>query len=180
MSVEIVEKKVCYHCGENCPTNKIHLQEKFFCCDGSKLVHEILNENNLCTYYDLNNNPGQAQKIKVREDKFAFLDDLTIQHKLIQFSDGNQTHITFYLPQMHCSSCLWLLENIHRVNPGVVTSKVNFVKKEVFLVSDGARSLLLLEERRAVQSGSASFGSGRAAGTQLRVQDQLPDVDHGR
>lgn len=142
MSVEIVEKKVCYHCGENCPTNKIHLQEKFFCCDGCKLVYEILNENNLCTYYDLNNNPGQAQKIKVREDKFAFLDDLTIQHKLIQFSDGNQTHITFYLPQMHCSSCLWLLENIHRVNPGVVTSKVNFVKKEVFLVFDNAKTSL--------------------------------------
>ncbi len=140
MSTETLEKKVCYHCGENCTSSKIHLQEKIFCCDGCKLVYEILSENNLCTYYDLNTNPGVVQKIKIREDKFAFLDDENIIRQLIQFTDGNQTHITFYLPQMHCSSCLWLLENIHRVNQGVVTSKVNFTKKEVFLVFDNAKT----------------------------------------
>lgn len=142
MSVNVIDKKVCYHCGENCTSATIHLQEKYFCCDGCKLVYEILNENNLCTYYDLNQNPGIVQKIKIREDKFAFLDDKLIQQKLIQFQDKNQTHITFYLPQMHCSSCLWLLENIHRINQSVLTSKVNFIKKEVFLVFDNNETTL--------------------------------------
>ncbi len=124
----------CYHCGENCNNNKIRLEEKVFCCDGCKLVYEILNENNLCTYYDLNENPGLSQKIKVRENKFSFLDDNQIQQKLIQFTDGKQTHVTFYLPQMHCSSCLWLIENLHKINKGVVASTVNFSKKEVFII----------------------------------------------
>ena len=31
---------------------------------------------------------------------------------------------------MHCSSCLWLLENLHRLNPAVIASKVNFERKE--------------------------------------------------
>jgi Cu+-exporting ATPase len=31
---------------------------------------------------------------------------------------------------MHCSSCLWLLENLHRLNENIVSSKVNFTRKE--------------------------------------------------
>ena len=134
MSTETQHKVICYHCGENCDNSLIHIQEKKFCCDGCKMVYEILSQNNLCTYYDLNENPGLSQKIKFRENKFAFLDDETIQQKLIQFKDSNQTNVTFYLPQMHCSSCLWLLENLHKINKGVVTTKVNFTKKEVFIV----------------------------------------------
>ena len=30
MSNETLEKKVCYHCGENCTSGNIHLQEKIF------------------------------------------------------------------------------------------------------------------------------------------------------
>lgn len=142
MSNNISAKEVCYHCGEDCKQSKIHLQEKKFCCEGCKLVYELLNENNLCTYYNLNETPGIVQKIKVREDKFAFLDDENIQKQLVQFSDGSQTHVTLYLPQMHCSSCLWLLENISKINKGVASSKVNFSAKEVFIIfSNSATSL---------------------------------------
>jgi len=98
------------------------------------MVYEILNQNDLCEYYDFNSNPGINQKIKVRADKFSFLDDAQIIQKLVQFTDGKQTHVSFYLPQMHCSSCLWLLENIHRINKGVVSARVNFARKELFVV----------------------------------------------
>ncbi len=134
MKIDIQNIEKCFHCGEDCKIGKYVLQEKVFCCDGCKLVYEILNENNLCTYYDLNTKPGVSQKNQIRQNKFAFLDDENVQSKLIQFTDGLQTHVTFYLPQMHCSSCLWLLENIHKVQNGIVDSKVNFIKKEVFIV----------------------------------------------
>lgn len=142
MEYKLVDKKVCYHCGEDSTKSKIVLGDKSFCCEGCKMVFEILNKNDLCTYYDLNEHPGQSLKIKVREDKFAFLDDVSIQSKLIHFTDGKQTQVTFYLPQMHCSSCLWLLENIHLINPGIIASKVNFVKKEAFLVFDNDKTTL--------------------------------------
>jgi Cu+-exporting ATPase len=44
------------------------------------------NVHQLCNYYDLNNNPGVAQKIFVRKDKFAFLDDVEVIKKLIVFT----------------------------------------------------------------------------------------------
>ena len=98
------------------------------------MVYQILSKSDLCDYYDLNENPGITQKIPVRANKFAFLDDEKIQQKLISFQNEEQVHVTFYLPQMHCSSCLYLLENLHRVNRGVVSSKVNFTRKELELV----------------------------------------------
>lgn len=124
----------CYHCGEPCLNDKIRAEEKIFCCEGCKMVYGILNQSELCDYYSLNENPGINQRIRVRQDKFAFLDDAKIQEELISFQDDKQVHITFYLPQMHCSSCLYLLENLHRLNPGVVSSKVNFTRKEAEIV----------------------------------------------
>ena len=106
------------------------------------MVYEILEENNLCNYYELNAEPGIIQNKNTRVDKYAFLDDLEIQKKLIQFSNSAHSHITLYLPQIHCSSCLWLLENIHKVNAGIVSSRVNFTKKEVFIVFDNANTSL--------------------------------------
>jgi P-type Cu+ transporter len=124
----------CYHCGEPCSTEKIHLQEKNFCCEGCKMVFQILNQSDLCDYYTLNENPGISQWIKIRKDKFAFLDDEKIQLQLISYKDEKQVHVTFYLPQMHCSSCLYLLENLHRLDEGIVSGKVNFTKKEAGIV----------------------------------------------
>ena len=98
------------------------------------MVFQILNQSDLCDYYNLNVNPGISQRIKVRKDKFAFLDDEKIQLQLVSFRDQQQVHVTFYLPQMHCSSCLYLLENLYRLNEGVISSKVNFTRKEVDIV----------------------------------------------
>lgn len=131
-----VNQLVCAHCGEPCIIENIHAEEKNFCCEGCKMVYQLLNKNGLCDYYNLNENPGINKRIPVRKNKFAFLEDNTIRQKLISFSEGKQTHITFYLPQMHCSSCLYLLENLHRLDKGVISSKVQFTRKETTIVLD--------------------------------------------
>lgn len=124
----------CYHCGENCVTAKIKIEDKYFCCEGCKMVFSILNQNGLCDYYKLNSNPGVGLQKPVRTDKFAFLEDKKTQQKLIQFKNEEQTHITFYHPQIHCSSCLYLLENLHRINQNIVSSTVNFPRKEATVI----------------------------------------------
>ena len=124
----------CEHCGETCADTAITLGEKIFCCQGCKLVYEILNANDLCKYYTLNDKPGLSQRIPVRKDKFAFLDDNKIQQQLIQYRDDDHTYITFYIPHIHCSSCLWLLENLHKLNSGIEGVTVNFARKEARIV----------------------------------------------
>ncbi|NCI45677.1 heavy metal translocating P-type ATPase [Sediminibacterium soli] len=124
----------CYHCGQDCGDHPLHVHEKDFCCQGCIAVYEILNQSGMCDYYTLTHTPGTSQKIKVRPDKFRFLDEAGIHDSLISYCDNTQTHITFYLPQIHCSSCLWLLENLHRLNGHILSSRVNFSRKEVSVV----------------------------------------------
>jgi len=132
----------CYHCGEDCKSDTILAHDKSFCCSGCKMVYEILAQNDMCDYYSISNNPGTSQRIKVREDKFSFLDDAKIGASLILFKDENRTHVNFYLPQIHCSSCLWLLENLHRLDEAVISSKVDFERKEADIVFDHKKTSL--------------------------------------
>ena len=93
-----------------------------------------MNENNLCNYYDLDKTPGLKAKGKFVTERFAYLDDEPTVQKLIQFSSPQQVNVTCSVPQMHCSSCIYLLENLHRIEPGVKQSQVNFQQKEVFII----------------------------------------------
>jgi len=124
-------KIVCYHCGEDVENPNHHIKDKYFCCNGCQTVYEIINKCDLCLYYDIESSPGITQKTKVRDGKFDFLDDENIIEKLIHFKDEVHQHVIFYLPQMHCSSCIWILENLRNIDSGVIKSQVNFIKREV-------------------------------------------------
>ncbi len=131
----------CYHCGESCD-NSIREDDHYFCCEGCKFIYGLLKENGLCNYYDLSNTPGIKVKGKFNSDKYAYLDNDEVLHKLLRFTDGKQHQLNFYLPQMHCASCIWLLENLHTINPGIISSKTNFQRKEVFIAYDPSQTSL--------------------------------------
>ncbi len=137
-NLKISEKTTCYHCGEDCLSDDISFDNHLFCCEGCKTVYGIINKSNLCEYYDFEKNPGITQKHIVREGKFAFLEDESVKKKLVHFSEGSQHHITFYLPQMHCSSCIWLLEHLGKLNKGILKTRVDFLRKEYTVVFDEA------------------------------------------
>jgi Cu+-exporting ATPase len=126
----------CYHCGEACKTGLIRFDDKNFCCDGCKLVYDLLKENSLCTYYNLNSTPGVSPEKSIYSGKYDYLDNEQVSNKLIHFTDGVHIHITFYIPKVHCSSCIWLLENLHKLNKGVISSTVNFLRKETTIIYD--------------------------------------------
>jgi Cu+-exporting ATPase len=119
----------CYHCGLDCGKNPVKFNDKCFCCNGCKTVYEILNANELGCYYDFENNPGTIpSEIK---GKYAYLENEEIVSKLLEFDDGEIAVVEFYIPSIHCSSCIWVLENLSKLNSGVITSLVNFPKKTV-------------------------------------------------
>ena len=142
-------KTNCFHCGSECGKNVVAAHQQSFCCEGCKTVFEILQGSNLCNYYSLNNHPGLTQKVTVNKSKFEYLDSSEVISKLIQFSSNNKIQVQFYLPQMHCSSCVWLLEQLHTINNGIESSYVNFVKKEIVIAFDDTKTTLRKEIGRA-------------------------------
>ncbi|MFT2008070.1 heavy metal translocating P-type ATPase [Pontibacter sp. 13R65] len=125
--------QTCYHCGDSCNDEPIVAHDKTFCCDGCKTVYQLLEENNLCTYYNLEQSPGISGKQPLAESRFAYLDDAGVEAQLVNFRSDTISKLTFYVPQMHCSSCIWLLENLFKLNPGISESTVNFIRKELSL-----------------------------------------------
>lgn len=128
----VIEKTLkCYHCGEPCEET-LWLDDKSFCCYGCKTVYEILSANQLCEYYDLDKDPGLPLKDK-NTDSFLYLDETDIRRKILEFDSENLAKITLNIPAIHCMSCIWLLENLHKIEPGVLHSEVNFPQKKVSL-----------------------------------------------
>lgn len=137
-AVKEEESLTCYHCGENCDGSIVFNQHQF-CCTGCKTVFEILDGNNLCSYYDMNNAPGTSFKKEVNAKKYAYLEDEQVARQLIQFKDGNISTVIFYMPQIHCSSCIFLLENLFKIKNGIKRSNVNFMKREVHIAFDNSK-----------------------------------------
>ena len=120
----------CFHCGnEVVKKEEILFDDKSFCCNGCKTVYEIFSQNDLSCYYDFQAAPGATpQDIK---GKYDFLANENIVDKLLEFKE-NSTHIvSLYIPHIHCSSCIWILENLQKLQAGISTSQVNFPEKKV-------------------------------------------------
>jgi Cu+-exporting ATPase len=124
-----MEQTTCFHCGDDCSKTIISVNDKNFCCNGCKTVYEIFSENDLTCYYDLQASPGAIPK--EIQGKYDFLAQDNIIEKLTEFNDGNTQITTLYIPHIHCSSCIWILENLNKLNPEISSSQVNFGKKTV-------------------------------------------------
>ncbi len=118
----------CFHCGQGIEKERILFDEKTFCCNGCKSVYEILNANNLNNFYELNKRAG-IRPGDENSGQFDYLDTPEIFEKVTDFSEGNTSLITFKIPVIHCSSCIWLLESLHTLNKNIKYSQVNFTRK---------------------------------------------------
>jgi Cu+-exporting ATPase len=128
-------KANCYHCGNDCSVSTaLIFEEKKFCCNGCKTVFQILNENELTSYYDFEDTPGKIPE--KTEGKYEYLENEKIVSKLLEFDTEATSIVTLNIPFIHCSSCIWVLENLHKINPKIQSSQVNFPKKTVRIVFD--------------------------------------------
>ncbi len=129
--------EICFHCGEKSIINPIHFDEKVFCCDGCKMVYTILKDNDMDNYYALDQSPGTSLKnIAISPSTYAVLDAPDILDTLLSFKTEKVAKVSLRLPNIHCASCLWLLENLYKLQPGVISSRVNFMEKQASITYD--------------------------------------------
>lgn len=117
----------CFHCGQIIEKERVFFDNKEFCCQGCKSVYEILSSNNLDNFYELNKSSG------IRPDdhstQFDYLDTPEVFSAVTDYSENTTTLVTFKIPVIHCSSCIWLLESLHTLNKNIKFSQVNFTRK---------------------------------------------------
>lgn len=127
-----MSNKICYHCGDDVIGKGISYDDKSFCCNGCKSVYELLSENQLDNFYSLEQNSG-VKPSQINAHKYSFLDVPEIKTKYIDFENDKMLQITLSLPSIHCSSCIYLLENLQRIDKNVIDCEVNFTKRQAVI-----------------------------------------------
>jgi Cu+-exporting ATPase len=127
---KVMDTQNCFHCGLDIVKEaEIIFDEKTFCCNGCKTVYEIFSLNDLTSYYDFAKSPGATPQ--ENKGKYDFLDNESIVSKLLEFQEATTAIVSLSIPHIHCSSCIWILENLQRLQKGINTSHVNFPEKKV-------------------------------------------------
>ncbi len=124
---------ICYHCGEPCGHEAVVTDDRDFCCQGCSTVYQIITRNGLDDFYTLAEKPGFSLSQTSKLD-YSWLDDPETRDQLIAFRQGTTVRVLFELPQIHCASCVWLLEKLYRLNDGIRQSRVNFNRRELSVV----------------------------------------------
>ena len=138
----VQNKTTCYHCSDACEEDIIHLDGHSFCCNGCSTVYQLLQEVGLDETYA--NGPLGIRPDEAKSQDFNYLDNEEVKQSLLDFSDGKLGRISFELPAIHCSACVYLLERLERLNPGVKQCEVNFPKKTANILFD--QSIVSLKE----------------------------------
>lgn len=105
-------------------------------------MYALLVGNGLEQFYQLASAPGGRVTQTPSQRQWAFLDDAAVQEKLLDFADEQRARVTLHLPAIHCVACVWLLENLFRLCPGIGESRVNFARREVSITFVPARAKL--------------------------------------
>lgn len=108
----------CRHCG--LPTEG----RGDFCCRGCESVFLILQTRGLGEYYDLKEGaycfqPPQA--ITWKHERFDHLDSPEVRPLYV----GAAGEARFYVEGIHCVACLWLLERLPRMMPGLTACRLD-------------------------------------------------------
>ena len=70
----------CIHCGADCGKAPVIWNDLKFCCNGCLTVYQLLHENKLFKYYDLEENPGiKIETTTEFGNKYAFLDNSEVK-----------------------------------------------------------------------------------------------------
>ncbi|GGB81734.1 heavy metal translocating P-type ATPase [Dyadobacter sediminis] len=133
---ETAAKHICYHCGEECREEIILADEHAFCCKGCFNVYDILKESDLCAYYSVEGATGISPDKAYFNGKYDYLDLPEVSEKILEFTNHPLSRVNWHIPKMHCSSCIWLLEQLYKFNPAVRSSVVNFPEKKVRITFD--------------------------------------------
>ncbi|QIK16767.1 heavy metal translocating P-type ATPase [Blattabacterium sp. DPU] len=62
---------------------------------------------------------------------FDFLDDEKISDKVIDFNHKNITIVRFFIPSIHCSSCVFILESLSKMYKNIFDATVDFPSKQI-------------------------------------------------
>lgn len=117
----------CTHCGLPVPRGLVEPDaDEQFCCNGCRTVYHMIREHGLDAFYRIrdesDDTPTRAPTTHRRYDEFA---DPTFRELYCRPAGQGVSSIDLSLEGVHCAACVWLIEKLPRVVPGVIEARLS-------------------------------------------------------
>jgi Cu2+-exporting ATPase len=128
-------KTSCTHCGLPVPKGLIQPdQSDQFCCQGCQTAYQLIHSSGLDAFYRMVDSTGEQQTLQKRtapEAEFRSFDESTFLEKFSRGLPGGVMEASLGLDGIHCAACVWLVEKLPIVAPGVNEAQVNWTRGSV-------------------------------------------------
>lgn len=144
----------CTHCRDPVPRGCVEPgAELQFCCAGCRTAHEVIHGCGLDRYYALRDTvdvPGATDADGTRPPPrrlaggrdHAEFDDPAFARLYVRQRPDGMCVTELFLEGVHCAACLWLVERLPRVVPGLIESRLDFRRALVHITWDPSRTTL--------------------------------------
>ncbi|AFM14692.1 heavy metal translocating P-type ATPase [Turneriella parva] len=126
--------QVCAHCGAAVTHLARHQPRdegtKVFCCTGCKTVYSILRDRDLLGFYEVADNSVVSLKEKPASD-YSYCDSPWFRDMFVKASPNGAWSLSLKLPEIHCAACVWLLEKLPEMLPGLTGARINYLRKHL-------------------------------------------------
>lgn len=122
----------CAHCQLPVPAALIREgASEQFCCSGCRTVAEAIQSSGLSWYYQLLDQAQEAQPARTTGRDYAEMDDASFAEAHVRTTARGELESVFYVEGVHCAACVWLVEKLPQVVPGVREARLDFGRRLV-------------------------------------------------
>jgi P-type Cu2+ transporter len=135
---------VCQHCGLVVPKGLLKPNEEHqFCCSGCESVYSVIHEKGLDKVYKVADRVGERlNRATLSHRSYSEFDDPSFLKLHVRENTQAQRSLHFYLEGVHCAACVWLVEKVPLVIPGVIEVRLDLRRSRARVVWDPARVAL--------------------------------------
>ncbi len=125
----------CSHCTLPVPTGLIEQDaEHQFCCGACRAVWDAIHGCGLEHYYDLQKRQNtQGQRAQTTDRKYEEFEDPAFTDLYCKDLGNGIQSAEVFLQGVHCIACVWLIEKLPELEPGVLEARLDFGRSMVHL-----------------------------------------------
>lgn len=128
----------CAHCGLPVPDSELAAgDEPQFCCSACCMAYDIIQRAGLGTYYVERAGSDDAPRpARSTGREYSEYDHPSFRQRHATRRDEASSAIELYLDGIHCAACVWLVERLPRVLPGVRAARLDLGRSALSVVFD--------------------------------------------
>jgi Cu2+-exporting ATPase len=125
-----VQTADCWHCASPVPAAMFDPEvREQFCCSGCRTAYGIIHDCGLEEYYALRRELEVGARPAVAEGAtYEEMDDPAFTDLYVRVGEGGEASTLLLLEGVHCGACVWLVERLPLIAPGVVSARLNLTR----------------------------------------------------